>query len=159
MIFFSPAKINIGLQILEKRPDGFHNIQSVMYPTGLCDILEIKPLHGRSQEIRFSQSGIRFASDLEDNLCLKAWELFSRESPLPPLEMHLHKQIPVGAGLGCAFGASAVASREGRGDFDRNQKLGVLEDDFGLRNMEYLVTRLVTVTKGLAGIDLEAISN
>lgn len=107
MIFFSPAKINIGLQILEKRADGFHNLQSLMYPTGLCDILEINPLQSENQEVRFSQSGLRFPSDLEDNLCLKAWELLSGETPLPPLEIHLHKQIPVGAGLG---GGSSNAS-------------------------------------------------
>jgi len=100
MIFFSPAKINIGLQILEKRPDGFHNLQSVMFPTELCDILEIIPLRSGNQEVRFSQSGLRFESDLEDNLCLKAWEQLAREAHLPPVEMHLHKQIPVGAGLG-----------------------------------------------------------
>jgi 4-diphosphocytidyl-2-C-methyl-D-erythritol kinase len=107
MIFFSPAKINIGLQILEKRPDGFHNLQSLMYPTGLCDILEINALQKGDQGVRFSQSGFRFPSDLEDNLCLKAWELLSGETRLPPIEMHLHKQIPVGAGLG---GGSSNAS-------------------------------------------------
>jgi 4-diphosphocytidyl-2-C-methyl-D-erythritol kinase len=107
MIFFSPAKINIGLQIFEKRPDGFHNIQSVIFPTGLCDILEINILQSKNQEIRFSQSGLRFSSDLKDNLCLKAVELFAGEAYLPPLEMHLHKQIPVGAGLG---GGSSNAS-------------------------------------------------
>lgn len=100
MIFFSPAKINIGLQIIEKRPDGFHNIQSVMLPIGLCDILEINALKNNDQKINFSQSGLRFPSDLEDNLCLKAAELFAGEAYLPPIDMHLHKQIPVGAGLG-----------------------------------------------------------
>ena len=107
MIFFSPAKINIGLQILEKRPDGFHNLQSVMVPTGLCDILEIHMNTNKGPEIQFTQSGLRFPSYLEDNLCLKAWHLFSREVPLPPVQMHLHKQIPVGAGLG---GGSSNAS-------------------------------------------------
>ena len=107
MIFFSPAKINIGLQIIERRPDGFHNLQSVMLPTGLCDILEINTLQREDRKIHFSQSGLRFPFDLEDNLCLKAVDLFAGEAKLPPLEMHLHKQIPVGAGLG---GGSSNAS-------------------------------------------------
>lgn len=107
MIFFSPAKINIGLQILGKRPDGFHNIQSLMHPVGLSDILEINPLHSKNQEILFSQSGLRFDADLEDNLCIKAWRILAGECNLPPVEIHLHKQIPVGAGLG---GGSSNAS-------------------------------------------------
>ena len=71
-----------------------------MLATGLCDILEINTIKNSGQEIHFSQSGLRFPSDLEDNLCLKAVELFAGEADLPPIEMHLHKQIPVGAGLG-----------------------------------------------------------
>jgi multimeric flavodoxin WrbA len=59
------------------------------------------------------------------------------------------QMIPVGAGLSCAFGAPAVTSRDGKGEFDRDQKLGILEDEFGLKNMEYLVERLVKVTKKL----------
>ena len=107
MILFSPAKINLGLQILQKRSDGFHNLQSVMYPVGLCDILEINPLQERRSEILFSQSGLRFEDDQEDNLCIKAWKILAKECELPPVEMHLHKQIPVGAGLG---GGSSNAS-------------------------------------------------
>jgi len=107
MIYFSPAKINIGLQILEKRPDGFHKLQSVMHPVGLCDILEINALALSNQKINFTQSGLRFEADLEDNLCIKAWEILAGETRLPPVEMHLHKQIPVGAGLG---GGSSNAS-------------------------------------------------
>ena len=107
MIYFSPAKINIGLQILNKRTDGYHNIQSVMHPVGLCDILEINTLPSANQTFLFSQSGIRFEGDQQDNLCLQALELFRKETPLPPVQMHLHKQIPVGAGLG---GGSSNAS-------------------------------------------------
>ncbi len=107
MIYFSPAKINIGLQILNKRTDGYHNIQSVMHPVGLCDILEINTLPNSDQSFLFSQSGIRFEGDLEENLCLQAMELFRKETQIPPVQMHLHKQIPVGAGLG---GGSSNAS-------------------------------------------------
>ena len=107
MIYFSPAKINIGLQILNKRTDGYHNIQSVMHPVGLCDILEINTLPSANQTFLFSQSGIRFDGDQQENLCLQALELYRKETQLPPVQMHLHKQIPVGAGLG---GGSSNAS-------------------------------------------------
>ncbi len=107
MILFSPAKINIGLQILEKREDGFHNIRSVMYPTGLCDILEIRELPEGSTPFLFSQSGIRIDSGHESNLVTRAWRLLTGETAFPPAAIHLHKQIPVGAGLG---GGSSNAS-------------------------------------------------
>jgi len=109
MIYFSPAKINIGLQILEKRPDGFHKLQSVMHPVGLCDILEINSVDLSDQKILFSQSGLRFKADLEDNLCLKAFEMLAGEIFLPPVRMHLYKQIPVGAGLGGGSSNASVA--------------------------------------------------
>jgi 4-diphosphocytidyl-2-C-methyl-D-erythritol kinase len=108
MIRYSPAKINIGLQILEKRKDGFHNIRSVMYPTGLCDILEIKVLPEGASAFQFSQSGINLDTDPEDNLVAAAWRLLKRETDVPPVAIHLHKQIPVGAGLG---GGSSNASQ------------------------------------------------
>lgn len=112
MICFSPAKINLGLQILRRREDGFHDLRSVMYPTGLCDIIEIHQLPGEYRPVHFTQSGIRFDSDPEHNLCLKAWKLLAADRELPPVAIHLHKQIPVGAGLG---GGSSNASTILRG--------------------------------------------
>lgn len=112
MIHFSPAKINLGLQILERRKDGFHELRSVMYPTPLCDIIEINQLPGETIPVRFSQSGIQVEEDPENNLCLKAWKALSADHPLPPVAIHLHKQIPVGAGLG---GGSSNASTVLRG--------------------------------------------
>ena len=100
MIHFSPAKINLGLQILERRKDGFHELRSVMYPTPLCDIIEINQLAEETIPVRFSQSGIAVEEDPENNLCMKAWKIFSDEYVLPNVAIHLHKQIPVGAGLG-----------------------------------------------------------
>ncbi|MCK4990189.1 MAG: 4-(cytidine 5'-diphospho)-2-C-methyl-D-erythritol kinase [Bacteroidales bacterium] len=107
MILFSPAKINIGLQIIMHREDGFHNLQSIMYPVGLCDILEIRRSPDEGDSIRFSQSGIQIDPHNNKNLCIQAWELFTQEVPLPAVDLHLHKQIPVGAGLG---GGSSNAS-------------------------------------------------
>lgn len=107
MIYFSPAKINLGLQIIERREDGFHNLRSLMYPIPLCDIIEISQLPGQDTPLQFTQSGISTESTSENNLCIRAWDLMRSEIKLPPVTMHLHKQIPVGAGLG---GGSSNAS-------------------------------------------------
>jgi len=101
MISFPNAKINIGLNIIEKRDDGFHNIQSVMYPVGLCDALEItENSDAGAQRITFSSSGIEIPGDATDNLCYYAYHLVAADYPLPHVKVHLHKHIPIGAGLG-----------------------------------------------------------
>lgn len=103
MIAFPNAKINLGLFITEKRPDGFHNLESVFVPVGWSDVLEILP----SAETRFVSSGIPIPGDASTNLCLRAYETLSRDFDLPPVYMHLHKVVPIGAGLG---GGSADAA-------------------------------------------------
>lgn len=101
MILFPNAKINIGLNIIEKREDGFHNIESVMYPITLCDSLEvIENKDVKSKKINFTSSGIDILGDPESNLCVKAYNLISIDYPLPKINVHLHKHIPIGAGLG-----------------------------------------------------------
>jgi 4-diphosphocytidyl-2-C-methyl-D-erythritol kinase len=100
MILLSPAKINIGLQIILRRPDGFHNLQSLMYPVGLNDIIEIREATKDKNPLAFSQSGILVNEGSGKNLCEKAHEIFAAEREIPPVEIHLHKQIPIGAGLG-----------------------------------------------------------
>ncbi|MDA3880738.1 MAG: 4-(cytidine 5'-diphospho)-2-C-methyl-D-erythritol kinase [Prolixibacteraceae bacterium] len=96
MIVFPNAKINIGLNILNKRPDNFHNIESLFYPVQLCDILELT----EASDFSFSHSGISFESDAENNLVVKAYRMMQERFRLPDVHIHLHKQIPVGAGLG-----------------------------------------------------------
>lgn len=96
MISFPNAKINIGLHVTEKRPDGFHNLETVFYPVGWCDVLEFV----EAQEICFTASGIPISGNPEDNLVMKAYRLLLNDFELPPLKIHLHKQIPFGAGLG-----------------------------------------------------------
>ncbi|MEA3445103.1 MAG: 4-(cytidine 5'-diphospho)-2-C-methyl-D-erythritol kinase [Bacteroidota bacterium] len=106
MIQFPNAKINIGLNIVAKRSDGFHSIESIMYPTGLRDALEFTPLV-KGKSIEFKNSGILIDSGISENLVVKAYSLLKEKYKLPTLNIHLHKIIPFGAGLG---GGSSDAS-------------------------------------------------
>ena len=101
MIVFPNAKINIGLNIVEKRSNGFHNIQSVFYPVKLQDALEvIENTDTKAESIVFSSSGIEIPGNINENLCYKAYHLINKQYPLPKIKIHLHKHIPIGAGLG-----------------------------------------------------------
>jgi len=100
MICFPNAKINIGLWILEKRPDGYHNIESIFYPVGWCDALEVVPIEGYGK-IELHLSGIPVPGRTnDDNLCVKLYKLLVEKYKLPSLKVWLHKAIPIGAGLG-----------------------------------------------------------
>jgi 4-diphosphocytidyl-2-C-methyl-D-erythritol kinase len=103
MILYPPAKINLGLHITAKRPDGYHEIETIMAQTPLCDILEITD----AASDYFVQTGIEVPSDGQPNLCQRAVALLRTQKEFPKLQIHLRKQIPVGAGLG---GGSADAS-------------------------------------------------
>ncbi|UBM61005.1 4-(cytidine 5'-diphospho)-2-C-methyl-D-erythritol kinase [Marinilongibacter aquaticus] len=106
MLTFPNAKINIGLNITEKRPDGFHNIESVFYPIPLCDALEALPSH----TLTFSQSGMEIAGNKESNLVFRAFELIRpRIKDQMLAKVHLHKVIPMGAGLGGGSADGAFA--------------------------------------------------
>lgn len=105
MVIFPQCKINLGLQIKEKRKDGFHNIETIFYPINWKDIVEIIP---SKTEGNFSASGIEIDGNATSNLCLKAYQLLKKDFPsLPECDIHLHKNIPIGAGLG---GGSSDAS-------------------------------------------------
>ncbi|MTI39918.1 4-(cytidine 5'-diphospho)-2-C-methyl-D-erythritol kinase [Fulvivirga lutimaris] len=103
MVVFPNAKINIGLNILSKRDDGYHNIESCFYPIPFCDVLEILP----ADQLSFTSTGIPIPGDADSNLCLKAYQLLQKDFDIPPVQIHLHKIIPIGAGLG---GGSADAT-------------------------------------------------
>lgn len=98
MISFPNAKINLGLYITGKRDDGFHNIETVFYPVSLCDILEI--IVSPDNKFLFQSSGMTIPGDPDINLCVKAYNLLAHDFELVPVKIHLHKRIPVGAGLG-----------------------------------------------------------
>lgn len=96
MISFPNIKINIGLDILERRQDGYHNIESVFYPVKLTDILEILP----SDKFGLINKGIEIDCPVEKNLCYKAWKLIDDTYNIGPVKIILYKNIPFGTGLG-----------------------------------------------------------
>lgn len=118
MLSFPNCKINLGLQILNKREDGYHNLATVFYPLPLKDALEVvRRDDGRwttdnseTNLVNFSSTGLYIAGDTTNNLCVKAYHLLKNELPsLPPVLMHLHKAIPMGAGLGGGSADGAFA--------------------------------------------------
>lgn len=104
MISFSNSKINLGLRIIRKRTDGYHDLETIFYPLPLQDIVEVVRT---GQPTQFTTSGIVIDAAPEQNLCMKAYGLLQQLHELPPVQLHLHKAIPSGAGLG---GGSANAA-------------------------------------------------
>ena len=93
------CKINLGLHVLRKRPDGYHDLETIFLPVhDLCDELEIAPAEGSATVVR--QEGIVLDNAPDDNLCMKAYRLLLEEFGIPPVEILLRKNIPFGAGLG-----------------------------------------------------------
>jgi len=103
MLFFPSAKINLGLNVIRKRKDGYHDIETVMYPIGLCDAMEFIVDRQITQH-KMTYSGEKIIGEHE--LCAGLLDRLSRDTGIPPLHVHLHKNIPPGAGLG---GGSADA--------------------------------------------------
>ena len=102
MVAFPGCKINLGLQVLAKRQDGYHDISTCYFPVPWSDVLEILP----ASEEGFYQTGLNIPGNAKDNLCNKAYELLQWDFEIPPIQLHLHKIIPPGSGLG---GGSADA--------------------------------------------------
>lgn len=128
MISFPNAKINIGLNIVEKRSDGFHNIESVFYPVGLCDALEVVESIAQTERIIFTSSGLEIPGNPSDNLCCRAFHLISKDYNLPNLKVHLHKHIPIGAGLGGGSADAAFFIRLVNDKFQLNMPLHEMHD-------------------------------
>lgn len=105
MLDFPNCKINLGLSITGRLADGYHSIETMMYPLPLGDMLEIIP--SQSGENHFATSGVVIDGDITDNLCHKAWKLLDDIYHIGAVNLHLHKIVPSGAGLG---GGSADAS-------------------------------------------------
>ncbi len=110
MISFPNAKINLGLSVIEKRPDNYHNIETVFLPVGLKDILEVVHNKDNNKSFVWNNTGIIVDAPAEKNICIKALELLKADYDIGSIQIHLHKSIPFGAGLGggSADGASML---------------------------------------------------
>lgn len=97
MIAFPNCKINLGLSVIEKRPDDYHNIETIFLPVALTDVLEIIP---SKDSTKMDVTGNTTLANSADNLCLKSYNLLKARFDLPNVHIHLHKNIPTGAGLG-----------------------------------------------------------
>jgi 4-diphosphocytidyl-2-C-methyl-D-erythritol kinase len=109
MITFPNAKINLGLHVVRKRPDGFHDLQTVFYPVPPEDALEVVPRAAGDGDAacRLHLSGLPVSGATDDNLVVRAYRQLAADYPLPSVDVYLHKEIPTGAGLG---GGSADAA-------------------------------------------------
>jgi len=126
MICFPNAKINLGLNVTEKRSDGYHNIESVFLPVNLCDILEFVP-SGDGKDY-FNQSGIKLDIDPGTNLIIKAVRILREKHDIPGLNIHLHKAIPAGSGLGGGSSDAAFMLKMLNQEFNLGLSLDALKD-------------------------------
>ena len=110
MLCFPNAKINLGLNIVSRRSDGYHELETIFYPVEIKDALEIVPTKAEltvNREYRLFQSGLTVEGNEDYNLVIKALRLIRREQDISAIDIHLLKKIPFGAGLG---GGSANAA-------------------------------------------------
>jgi len=121
MICFPNAKINLGLQVFEKRPDSFHSISSVIVPVAWFDVLEFQ----QADQYSLTVYGRREVCDEQENLVTRAWQILTKHFSIPALEIHLYKSIPAGAGLGGGSSDAAFFIKEINNAF----KLGMNIDE------------------------------
>ena len=119
MLVFPNAKLNLGLYITSQRPDGFRNLESVFVPLPWCDALEVLPAPA-SAATSLALTGIPIPGDPATNLCYRAYELLRADFSLPPVRQHLHKVVPIGAGLGGGSADAAFALRALNNLFELN---------------------------------------
>jgi 4-diphosphocytidyl-2-C-methyl-D-erythritol kinase len=98
VVVFPNCKINLGLHIVRKRVDGFHDLETIFYPIPLCDALEI--IEATGDETTIQSSGVTIDNNSGNNICVKAYNILKKDFHLPAVSICLHKIIPVGAGLG-----------------------------------------------------------
>jgi len=134
MVCFPNCKINLGLHVTGKRPDGYHNLETVFFPVPVSDALEIiTQTSSTENDIVFTATGLPIAGNADQNLCVKAYRLLQQDySQLPAVHMHLHKVIPMGAGLGGGSADGAFALQL----LNNKYQLGINENkliDYALR--------------------------
>ena len=125
---FPNAKINLGLNITEKRPDGYHNLETIFYPIPVEDALEINPLREGDGKYCLHQAGMEIAGEAENNLVVKAYKLLDGLFDLPPVDIHLFKHIPSGAGLGGGSADAAFMLKMLNEKFGLGLSTGTLEE-------------------------------
>lgn len=150
MITFPNAKINIGLNITNKRPDGYHNLETIFYPIELCDSLEFV----KGEETKFTCSGLEIEGDANNNLIMKAFRLLKNEFDLPSINIHLHKNIPMGAGLGGGSADAAFMLKM----LNDNFKLGISTQELEQKasklgaDCAFFIENKPTLAKGIGNI-------
>ena len=130
MVIFPGSKINIGLNITAKRSDGYHDLESIFFPIPLSDILEIN----KSDHFSIEISGLPIQGNSTDNLVVKAYQLMVDHYQISPVKIHLHKIVPMGAGLGggSADGAATLVLLNNLFELNvSNAKLEVLAQSLG----------------------------
>lgn len=134
MVVFPCCKINIGLNVVERRPDGYHNLETVFYPIPLNDNLEVVTASCLTSPYLIHETGISLNDRVENNLVIRVLEQLRETYPqIPPVEIWLHKRIPTGAGLGGGSSDAAFMMR-------------LLNDQYGLgmddEDIEFRLSRL-----------------
>ena len=124
MVAFPHCKINLGLHVIKKRDDGYHDIETCFYPVSWTDILEVI----KADQFSFSSSGTAVPGKEEDNLCIKAYKLLQHQFNLSPVKIHLHKILPMGAGLGGGSSDAAFTLRLLNSVFDLKLSINQLQN-------------------------------
>ena len=133
MLTFPCSKINIGLNVVARRPDGYHDLQTVFYPIPLTDTLETRPLRCSNAPYALQQTGIKATASAEENIVVKVFRDLQEEFSLPPTDIYLRKKIPTGAGLG--GGSSDAAAMITL--LNEEHALGLTTDDMERRIAAY----------------------
>lgn len=150
MLSFPNAKINLGLNVVERRPDNYHNLETIFYPIPICDALEIIPLE-MGDELKFYQYGMPIVGDKEDNLVVKAYRLLEKRFELPPVEIHLRKNVPFGAGLGGGSSDAAFMLKMLNDQFSldiSNSELEAYASKIGA-DCPFFINNIATLAKGI----------
>jgi 4-diphosphocytidyl-2-C-methyl-D-erythritol kinase len=131
MLLFPNAKINIGLNVVAKREDGFHNIETVFYPINFCDALEIIEDPNIDGDYVFYNHGLKIDGKPDENLVIKALKLAKQQINIPKIEIHLLKNIPFGAGLGGGSADTAFMLKEVMGKYGKLEELEKVAESLG----------------------------
>lgn len=132
MLLLPNCKINIGLNVVSRRPDGYHDLETLFYPVPLRDNLEIKAMDeadADGKDYRMTLGGYPVEGCTDDNLVVRVFRSLQQEFHLPPLDIYLHKLIPMGAGLGGGSSDAAFMMKGLNELFD----LGLSDDDMERR--------------------------